>query len=198
MKVQLQQAAEQCPDLPDAPPPTTTYTARVTGRRGRPRKEMHPSLLEASLQHAPKTHLESIYDCSSRTLRRRALEYGLEMPGEPVYVDVVDEDGRQFRVFASKNPTSRLSDISDTELDELVLYIITAFPAFGRRMIDGHLKYMGQRVPRARVEASYSRVVGVPRQGFGVRRIERRVYKVAGPNALWHHDGQHGELTFMT
>jgi hypothetical protein len=25
-------------------------------------------------------------------------------------------------------------------------------------------------------------------------RIRRREYRVLGPNSLWHHDGQHGEL----
>jgi hypothetical protein len=132
------------------------------------------------------------YSCSSRTIRRRAVEYGIEQPGEPVYVEVEDENGQKYRIYAAKNPTSHLSDLTDDELDEIMLYIITAFPAFGRRMIDGHLKYLGHRVSQSRVQASYTRVIGAPQQGFGVRQIERRVYNVAGPNALWHHDGQHG------
>ena len=60
-------------------------------------------------------------------------------------------------------------------------------------MIDGYLMALGERVPRRRIEKSYLRVIGPPNNQFGDRRIERRVYSVPGPNALWHHDGQHGE-----
>jgi hypothetical protein len=198
MKDSLMQAASQALEPPDGPHVSATYTVS-TGRRGCPRIEIIPDLLQANLQYATKRHLNSMvaYSCSSRTIRRRAVEYGIEEPGEPVYVEVEDEHGQKYWIYAAKHPTDHLSDLTDEELDEIMLYIITAFPAFGRRMIDGHLKYLGHRVSWSRVEASYSRVIGAPRQGFGVRRIERRVYKVAGPNALWHHDGQHGKCTFL-
>lgn len=33
---------------------------------------------------------------------------------------------------------------------------------------------------------------------FERMRIERRTYPVPGPNALWHHDGQHGMHVLST
>lgn len=62
-------------------------------------------------------------------------------------------------------------------------------------MINGYLLQLGHRIPRSRLEASYLRVIGPPSATFGARRIQRRVYNVAGPMALMHHDGQHGEHT---
>jgi hypothetical protein len=59
-------------------------------------------------------------------------------------------------------------------------------------MIDGHLRHMGHRISRVRLQQSYSHVHGAPVSEFGPRRIHRRVYNVPGPNSLWHHDGQHG------
>jgi hypothetical protein len=74
-----------------------------------------------------------------------------------------------------------------------MLEILQMFPTFGRRMIDGHLQYLGHHVPRKRLQASYARVNGPPVSAFGVRSITRRVYNVPGYNSLAHHDGQHGK-----
>jgi hypothetical protein len=60
-------------------------------------------------------------------------------------------------------------------------------------MIDGHLKFLGHYLPRARIQESYARVHGPPVSAFGARHIECRVYNVRGYNSLCHHDGQHGE-----
>lgn len=64
-------------------------------------------------------------------------------------------------------------------------------------MIYGHLHSNGHRVPRERIAAAYIRVHGTPGT-FAGRRIHRKVYNVAGPNSLWHHDGQHGKSLFVT
>ena len=161
-----------------------------TGRRGRPRINIDSELLAVAFELRGPTHLARTFNVHPRTIRRRILEQGLAEPGEPVYVDYEQPDGSITRVFRSS--TGALSDLSDQELDDIVLYILEAFPGFGRRMIDGHLKFLGHRIPRSRIQASYARVHGAPPTGFGPRRIERRVYSVPGPNSLWHHDGQHG------
>lgn len=75
-------------------------------------------------------------------------------------------------------------------MDAILSHILEIFPAFGRRMIAGHLRYMGHQVPRARIRESYERVTGTPAY-LTSQCVERRVYHVAGPNSLWHHDGQH-------
>jgi hypothetical protein len=90
-----------------------------------------------------------------------------------------------------------MSDLSDEELDKITLQIITTFPDFGRRMIDGHLKSMGLHISRERLRASYLRVHGPPAASFGARKIERRVYSVPRPNSLRHHDGQHGNTYYL-
>ena len=177
-------------DPPDAPPLQTSYTVH-TGEPGRPSIQIPPGMLAAALGLRGPSHLTQIFDCSARTIRRRALEYGLAEPGPPVYVEYEHDDGTIVRFYSSSSGAT--SNISADELDEITAQIVDIFPNFGRRMIDGHLKHLGHRVPRSRVQASYSRVHGAPASSFGPRRIQRRVYSVPGPNSLWHHDGQHGK-----
>jgi hypothetical protein len=46
------------------------------------------------------------------------------------------------------------------------------------------------------IRGPFSRVNGLGAES-GRPRIERRVYKVAGPNSLWHHDGYHSTLSSL-
>jgi hypothetical protein len=137
-------------------------------------------------------HLAQVFDCSARTIRRRALDYGLAEPGPPVYVEYEHDDGSIFRFYGSSSGAT--SNISDDELDAITSQIVDIFPNFGRRMIDGHLKHLGHKVPRSHVQASYARVHGAPASSFGSCRIQNRVYSVPRPNSLAHHDGQHGTI----
>jgi hypothetical protein len=140
---------------------------------------------------ATRQQLANLFDCSTRTIRRRLLEYNLSTPGPPVYVQEEEPDGTVSRTYYAGS-SSDLLRLTDNELDEIMLSIYQQFPSFGQRMINGYLIQLGERVPRSRVLASYTRVVGPSSNVFGPRRIERRVYSVPGPNSLWHHDGQHG------
>lgn len=88
--------------------------------------------------------------------------------------------------------TPPVSRLSDEALDDVIRGIRVSFPLAGLAMLDGALRSLGHRVPRARVAAALLRIDPI-RRTFDRQRIERRVYSVAGPNALWHHDGQHGE-----
>lgn len=186
----LDRAKFQSADIPDAEPVEATYTLH-TGERGRPRIEIDEDVLRVSYALRGPTELAKVFGVSARLIRRRALELGLAEPGEAVYVDLEDEDGNTHRYYTSS--TSSQSALSDSELDEIMSQILNSFPSFGRRMIDGHLKYLGHQVPRARIQQSYARVHGPPVSAFGVRRIQRRVYNVKGYNSLCHHDGQHGK-----
>lgn len=190
----LHEAVNNSLDPPDAPHLTTSYLVH-TGRPGRPSVYIPRDVLAAALQYRGPTHLAPIFSCSSRTVRRIALEYGLVEPGPPVYVDYIDEAEEVHRFYTSSTGAS--SDLSDDELDALISDIVERFPNFGRRMIDGHLKHLGHSVPRSRVQAAYLRVHGPPAASFGRTRIQRRVYSVPGPNSLWHHDGQHGVLSHI-
>lgn len=186
----LDDAVHLSSDPPDAPPLQTSFLHH-TGNPGRPSLQIPPEILATALGLRGTTHLAQIFDCSARTIRHRALDYGLAEPGPPVYVEYEHDDGLTYRFYTSS--TGATSDISDDELDIITSQIVNTFPNFGRRMIDGHLKHLGHRVPRSRVQASYARVHGAPASSFGPRRIQRRVYSVPGPNSLCHHDGQHGK-----
>jgi hypothetical protein len=61
-------------------------------------------------------------------------------------------------------------------------------------MLDGMLRHLGHRLPQERIRESLMRIDPI-QQVFQRIRIHRRVYSVPGPNALWHHDGQHGMWT---
>jgi hypothetical protein len=186
----LHDAKLQSADFPDAEP-IEPVTLEHTGRRGRPRVIIDPDVLETSYTMRGPTELGRIFNVSSRLVRRRALELGIVEPGQPVYVEFVGEDGTTTRYYSSS--TSSLSILSDEDLDGIMHDILNSFPSFGRRMIDGHLKFLGHHIPRSRIQASYARIHGPPVSAFGVRRIQRRVYNVRGYNSLCHHDGQHGE-----
>jgi hypothetical protein len=185
----LDRAAVASADPPDGVTIETTFITH-TGRPGRPRIDIDHDILSTALQMRGPTALAPVFGASSRTVRRRALEYGLVEPGPPVRTESVADDGSSHLHHTSS--TAPVSDLSDDAIDSIVRQIIQTFPTFGRRMIAGHVAYLGYRVPQAHLRASYLRVHGRSLQSFGSRRIERSVYSVPGPNSLWHHDGQHG------
>ena len=83
------------------------------------------------------------------------------------------------------------SEITNSQLDEVMTVIKLNHPNDGERMIIGHLHRLGVYLPRARIRASIHRVDPV---NTALRRsvaIRRRVYYVSGPNSLWHIDGHH-------
>ena len=187
----LDEACHMSLDPPDhSPSPLTSVTH--SGRRGRPRIEIDHDLLAVTLPLRGSTHLAPVFGCHPRTVRHRALEHGLAEAGPPVYVEYEDSNGAILRCYNSS--TGPQSQLSDSELDDIVFEILKTFPSFGRRMLDGHIRHLGHRVPRARLQESYNRVHGPSTVTFGSRRIQRRVYSVPGPNSLCHHDGQHGKL----
>ncbi len=66
------------------------------------------------------------------TIRRRLLDYGLSLPGPPVYVEEILENGATHRVY-SAGRSSNLSRLTDDEIDSIMLDIYEQFPSFGRR-----------------------------------------------------------------
>jgi hypothetical protein len=98
-----------------------------------------------------------------------------------------------FQYVQVNSYTRPISQWSDDELDSAILEHRTQFPRAGISMIHGHLRSLGQNVPQERISESLRRIDPVGRV-FQRHIIERRAYSVAGPNALWHHDGQHGEI----
>ncbi|KAJ7053160.1 hypothetical protein C8F01DRAFT_996937 [Mycena amicta] len=87
--------------------------------------------------------------------------------------------------------TGPLSDMTDDDLDLLLLRLRIHYRRAGIRMLHGMLLRLGHRVPHERIRQSLLRIDPV-RRIFERIRIRRREYRVLGPNSLWHHDGQHG------
>ena len=98
---------------------------------------------------------------SARTLRRRRHELGMLV------------EGRQF------------SELTDTQLDDLIRQALQVTPAAGLRMVQGYLRQRGLVVQRIRVLHALRRVDPVTSALRNARRIIRRVYNVPSPNSLW-------------
>ena len=75
------------------------------------------------------------------------------------------------------------SNIVDDDLNVIVRNIFRDSPNMGERMMTGALRSHGIKVQRVRMRQSMTRV-NPSRQSL-TRRIERRVYNVCAPNALW-------------
>lgn len=84
----------------------------------------------------------------------------------------------------------RFSGISDRELDILVRHYKRIQPQSGLRYTIGILRHHRIRVQKERVRLSLARVDKVG-QALRHNAIDRRVYKVPRPHALWHLDGHH-------
>lgn len=189
MLTALNDLAERSQD-PSPLPSLQVTQLSLTGNAGRPRIEIDPNFLRHALDLRGPHTLGPLLKCSSRTVRRRALELGLVEPGHPVYADVDNGTGAVQRVWTSTTPP--MSTLSDAELDAETAEILNMFPHFGRRMIIATLLTKGHRVSQKRVQESYLRVWGAPAR-FGDHPIIRKEYWVPGVNSLWHHDGNHGE-----
>ncbi|CAB3999437.1 uncharacterized protein LOC110247927 [Paramuricea clavata] len=83
------------------------------------------------------------------------------------------------------------NQLEDHEVDELVASIIQLSPNSGEVMVRGALRARGVKIQRWRIRESLMRVDPVRRRRRQRLRIERRVYRVPGPNSLWHLDGHH-------
>ncbi len=194
MVADLDQACHQSVDAPDAQPLQVLQVLR-TGRRGRPSKAIDRQFLQFALEMRGPAAIARLLGCSPRHVRREALRLGLAMPANPVFTTTRDADGNPIQLHTTSTPP--VSTMTDAELDQALIAILSSFPRFGRKMIAANLRSQGHRVPDSRVRASYLRVVGVP-AAFGQRIIVRKKYQVPGPNSLVHHDGQHGTRSFLS
>ena len=137
------------------------------GLAGRPRYDIPQDQLEYLLQSrfsVPQIAL--LLNVSVRTVRRRMERYDLSV-------------------------RSLYASISDHELDVIVGQIQEQFGLCGNRQMQGHLLAQGVRVQQQRIRESQRRV---DPGGVVLRRltsINRRRYRVNGPLALWHIDGNH-------
>ena len=147
--------------------PRYTVEAVQCGGRGRPRLGIGRDQLVFLLDHDfAVTDICDLFGVSRSTIQRRLREWGIQV-------------------------CQRFSRISDAELDRLVTEVKCDFPDAGYRLVQGHLRSRGYSVRQHRVRLSVARVDPEGVAERWARSIPRRVYRVCGPNALWHIDGNH-------
>ena len=96
-----------------------------------------------------------------------------------------------YRKIAEYNISREFSNLSDQELDVVVLDIKKVHPNVGETLMKGFLLNRGIRIQRERIRSTLHRVDA---GGVGDRRrrtLHRRQYIVPGANSMWHIDGHH-------
>ena len=85
----------------------------------------------------------------------------------------------------------QFTDISDSDLDDVLKQIKAKHPNDGEVLVMGHLIAKSLCVPRSRLRASIHRVDPVNTAEQSSRAVVRRIYNVGEPNEVWHFDGHH-------
>lgn len=216
MQHDVRQQYQQAIDESHHGQPTVLQTI-PTGGRGRPSIRIDPDFLRWAYSLRSTSGIARFLGVSRRLVRDQLLEHGIAQPQEQPFMltaeyhDNSDEnsdfldptgvvrdsggnpvlnDGDAESVHITSY-TGPLSTMSDDELDSLIIRLRHHFRRAGVTMLHGMLQRLGHRVPRERIRQSLVRIDPVQRV-FQRIRIRRRVYRVPGPNSLWHHDGQHG------
>ena len=111
---------------------------------------------------------------SARTIERRFQDFGLSVRATNTY-------------------------ITDAQLDEVVRGIISIFPNTGYKRMFGYLRSRGIRIQQNRVRDAMRRVdpEGTILRALQMNVIQRRVYSVPSPLALWHIDGNHKLIRYI-
>ncbi len=142
-------------------------TAVSEGSTGRPSFQIPRSQLAHLLTlNFTVPQISTILGVSIRTIRRRMSEYNLLV-------------------------RSLYSSISDHDLHHLISSIQEEFPRCGNRQMLGHLVSRGFRVQQYRVREIQRQIDPIGSAMRRIRVIQRRRYRVNGPGALWHIDGNH-------
>ena len=112
-----------------------------------------------------QVEIGKLLGCSACTIRRRILDFGFQ------YI-------------------TDFTQISDQDLGNLVTEFVS-FPSAGQNSPAGYLQSLDHHIQQWRIHESMFRV-----DPWGVQKrsrciLHRRRYRVAGPNSLWHIDGNH-------
>lgn len=82
--------------------------------------------------------------------------------------------------------------ISDEELDGVIRETVAGNQQIGPESVRAQLRAQQIYVQRRRVRESMLRIdPGAAAARAMSQRMRRRAYRVAGPNSLWHLDGNH-------
>ncbi|XP_076864442.1 uncharacterized protein LOC143516617 [Brachyhypopomus gauderio] len=118
---------------------------------------------------------------------------GLAVPNICKLIGVSQKTIRRRMTEWNLSVRDSYSQVSDEELDILVLAVKKDSPNLGHRMVKGHLKALGYKVQWTRVWDSMHRVdsVGILERLASVGCVVRRTYSVPGPLCLVHVDTNH-------
>ena len=91
------------------------------------------------------------------------------------------------------------ADITDVQLDDTVRGIMSVFPYTGYKRMSGYLRSRGIRIQQKRVREAMRRVdpEGTILRALEMNVVQRRVYSVPSPLALWHIDGNHKLIRYV-
>ena len=140
------------------------------GKKGRPSINIPKETLELYLEYGfKKAKIAKMFNVSSKTISRR------------------------IELFGIQNHVQQFSEITDTELDEIVGDIVVDFPNCGIRRMKGFLQGKGLKIQWSRIRSSMWRVdpTGLLLRKTQLNTVQRRRYSVPGTLALWHIDGNH-------
>ena len=117
----------------------------------------------------------SLLGVSTRTIEPRLSDYGLRV-------------------------RSTYSCINNEELDQLIQNILTEFPKTGYRRMTGFLLSRGFTIHQWRMREAMRRLnpAGVLLRALELRAVHRTRYQVYGPLALWHINGNHEFIRYLT
>ncbi|CAB5205585.1 unnamed protein product [Rhizophagus irregularis] len=129
-----------------------------------------------------------ILECALRLLRQEGFEWTQIAEIFGVSTKTIYRRRKEYNI---PDDLASYTEITNEQLDDLIRDLRAEHPFFGQVLLMGSLRSLGIRIPRQRLRESLQRI-----DTFGVLNrwssiIPRRVYSVAGPNCLWHIDGNH-------
>ena len=146
----------------------------LTGAQGRPRYALSRHQLQYLVESGfTGPQIADIVGVSLSTIRRRLSEFGIAI-------------------------ASQYAPLTTTELTTLVREIQLQFPKCGNRQMQGHLLARGYRVQQERVR-EVQRMIDP--EGSIMRQLRvtmRREYRVPAPRSLWHIDGNHKLIQYIS
>ncbi|KAJ6451544.1 hypothetical protein C8R45DRAFT_1057105 [Mycena sanguinolenta] len=153
---------------------------------------INPEFLQFAHEHRSTSGVAQFLGISRGTVRSALLREEFAQPQTaPFECDPEPDSVDEANAAPPPTSTGGLSTIEGWELDSLLLRLWTHFRCAGLSILDGMLRRLSHHVQRTWISESLCRIDPVHRV-FQRIRIRRQHYHVTGPNALWHHDGQHG------
>ncbi|KAL5537303.1 hypothetical protein ACEPAF_1126 [Sanghuangporus sanghuang] len=152
-----------------------------TGRKGRPWVWIDPEFLRDAYQITSAQRIAAFLGVGRTVVRSHLLELGLAEPKENPFT------GNPSGIISYAR---RVSNVNDEELDGPVRNVLEQHHHQGVAMLRRTLSSMGYVISEWQVRQSLRRLQ--PGRLSACAPVTRRSYTVPGPNALWHHNGQHG------